>query len=203
MTLIIFPFEKNKRLAGCGALIILSVVNAFVLTFVFKKKSATYYEGFDAGGGATDSIYALRVNILTEAITYANNTQNLANLLQTYRTFENMNYSLNKEIDYYSDASEQLLNSNMKLQDFYNVSYMEDIQYSALMNLLISLSLIVSGTTTAYVVTDSTMKGQTYSVGVGGTLSVIAITIFLMEVNTRVHTDPRQIYWGAPDTNTM
>jgi ABC-type multidrug transport system fused ATPase/permease subunit len=200
--LIIFPLEKNKRLAGCGALVILSVINAFVLTFFFKNKSATYSEGFDATSVA-DIIYGYRTSTLAQAIAYVKNTENLSNLLQTYRTFESMNYTLNKEIGYYNDASEQLINANLKLQDFYNVSYMEDVQYSALMNLLISLSLIISGTTTAYVVSESTVTGQTYSVGIGGALSVVAITIFLLEINTRVHTDPRRMYWGAPDINNM
>jgi hypothetical protein len=194
-TLIIVPLKKKTRFAGCGGLILLSVANAFLLNFFFKKQASTRYEDF------TTLTYSYQVGILREAIVYLGNTPELSNLLHTYRVLDNTNLSMNKEISYYSDSNEQLINANLKVDDLYNVSYREDIQYSALMNLLISLSLVIAGTTTAYIATEELQDGQKVSVGIGGGLSVIAITIFLIEVNRRVHTDPRKIYWGQPDAN--
>jgi hypothetical protein len=201
-SLAVMPLDSKQKYTGCGLLVIVAIMNAIVMNYV---KQRSFKEGFTDSYLTSSTAYASN-NVIAaakdEALIYLDNTLLLANILQTYRVYGNVNESMGKELDYYQEASEQLDNVNTKVQSVYTSGYLADVKFSALVNLLISLSLIVSGTTAAYVFASQkeSTTGGTYALYFGAFLAVISIAIYILELNSRVHTDPRQYHWGKPST---
>lgn len=195
---VVYPMDQNSRYVGCLVVIALSIINALVMNSL-RSQRTNVVERFDVNTDITASI--------DEAVTYARNTLILANLLDTFRAVGNINYSMTKEANYYNDASEQLLNANLKVRSVYNISYSQDVKFGALINLLTSLSFVVAGMVTLYVSSDSMVDKspmiQKYILLLGGVISAICFAIFTLEISTRVHTDPKKIYWGQPSSNVL
>ena len=201
--ILMLPMERNQKIMGSGLLIILSVVNAFTLNYLKNAVSTT--EGFYSYNTTSNDIASYQMATLKEASAYIDNTFNLAHLLESYKAYGNMNSAIRKDINYYYDSSQQLLIANRKVKGVNDTSYLQDLQYSALMNMLITLSLIVAGMTSLQVATEP-IKSPTVNkviVGTGGTLAVISLTIYLVEASFRVHTKPKQFYWNQPSPNSF
>ena len=196
---VVYPMDQNSRYVGCLVVIALSIINALVMNSLRSQ-----------GTNVVERFTTLNSDItasMDEAVTYARNTLILANLLDTFRAVGNINYSMTKEANYYNDASEQLLNANLKVRSVYNISYSQDVKFGALINLLTSLSFVVAGMVTLYVSSESMVDKspmiQKYILILGGVISAICFAIFTLEISTRVHTDPKKIYWGQPSSNVL
>ena len=65
--------------------------------------------------------------------------------------------------------------------------------------MFITFTIIIAAYTLAYVFLESLeITGSSYTVitWITGIFLVISIIIYLIEINTRVRTDPKKIYWG-------
>jgi hypothetical protein len=188
---VVYPMEQNSRYVGCLVVIALAIINAFVMNGLRAQGTSVVVESFTVTDDTID-----------EAVKYIHHTHTLANLLDTFRAVSNMNQSMTKEVNFYNDTSEQLLNANLKVRAVYNISYSKDVKFGALINLLTSLSFVIAGMLTLYVSSDSLVEKnpmiQKYIIVLGGVISTICFAIFTLEISTRVHTDPRKIYWGSP-----
>ena len=197
VSVVVYPMEQKSRYMGCLAVIALSIINALVMNAL--KSQGNVVEKFV---GNVDVNYAV-----DEAVTYVQNTFVLANLLDTFRAVGNINYSMTREANYYNDAAEQLLNANLKVRSVYDISYSQDVKFSALINLLTSLSFVVAGMVTLYVSSDVLLLKypniQKYVIGLGAFIAIICLAIFMLEISTRVHTDPKKIYWAKPSNSLL
>ena len=136
---------------------------------------------------------------LDASYNYLVQTENNNILLESNSIYSNTNQSLYKEIAYYNDVSEQLDNSGQKVKSIYKSSYIEQIKYKSTIQLFISFTIIIAAFTLAYVFLESLeITGSSYTIisWITGILLVISIFIYLLEINVRVRTDPRKIYWG-------
>jgi len=136
---------------------------------------------------------------LDAAYNYLVQTENNNILLESNSIYANTNHALNKEISYYNDVSTQLENSGQKVNSIYKSSYIEQIKYKSTIQLFISFTIIIAAFTLAYVFLESLdITGSSYTIisWITGIFLVISIFIYLLEINMRVHTDPRKIYWG-------
>lgn len=197
---VVYPMDQNSRYVGCLVVIALSIINALVMNSL-RSRGTNVVERFSLASNSDINAS------IDEAVTYARNTLILANLLDTFRAVGNINYSMTKEANYYNDASEQLLNANLKVRSVYNISYSQDVKFGALINLLTSLSFVVAGMVTLYVSSESMVDKspmiQKYILLLGGVISAICFAIFTLEISTRVHTDPKKIYWGKPASSIL
>ena len=209
--IVVFPGEPKQKYIGCAILVLAAIINAFVLT-TLKARSGSgsrYREGFAGtitdGEHASDTIADYTAAAKEEALKYLDNTVSLTMLLATYRAYGNINHSMKKEIGYFSDSSEQLLIAGEKVKGAYDSGYMQDVQFAALTNFLISLSIIVAGVTSGYVASNALGdaggvgdKVRTFVLGAGGVFAAIALILFILEMNGRVHTSPKKLYWAQP-----
>jgi len=197
------PMDRQHKFMGCGLLATFAVINAFILNYL--KNAASSVEGFVGYTMQDKSASSYELAALKEASAYIDNTIGLAHLLESYRAYGNLNQAIGKEINYYYDASEQLQIANRKVEGVNNTSYLQDLQYSSMMNLLTTLSIIVAGMTTLQVATEPIAEKNPIVpkivVGTGGTLAVISFTLYLLETSFRVHTKPKQFYWNNPSPN--
>jgi hypothetical protein len=140
-------------------------------------------------------------NVITTATEYLNQTEQINLLLQSNNIYSNTNDSLNKEIDYYNDVTSQLSNKSHVVHSVYKSEFINQIRYVAAIQLFISLTIIVAAFTLAYVVLelfDITGSAYIWISCITGACIIISLILYFLEVNIRVRTDPKQIYWGKP-----
>lgn len=210
------PLPSTTKIASASFLVIISVIAAFIMHFVYRSKHISIIESFDAsnasdipslmtGVRANDYVNVsnvLSIYYLNSLSNYYTNTMNLSNALQTYRTYADMNTSLQKEQQYYNDTNTQIVNATGKVKSVYKLSFSDQIRRTALMNFFMTMAIVSSATIAAYV------AAKEYAPGIGAIVLVIGVTliiglfiIFLIELNSRVRTDGDKIYFGVIDSN--
>jgi len=200
--IIIMPFEKSMKLLLTTLLTVIVIVNTYILQLVFNRPGI--HEKF-AGSlqQGNDDISVANISFMDAASSYLLQTETLNIMLQSNNVYNNTNESLSKELSYFNDASEQLANGNEKVKSVYKSSYITQIEYSSAIQLFKTLSIIVAGFTIAYVTLDYldiTGSAYIWVSCITGFLMVIALIIYMLEVSVRVRTDPKQMYWGLPES---
>ena len=198
------PFEDSMKTILTSILSLIAVANILIIYYVFDKPGLI--ETFDVS--EPDLLTQNNTNItvalhqfMDASIQYLLQTDNLNILLQSKMVYGNVNQGLSKELTYYNDASNELINSNITVDSVYKSSYMTQIHYSAAMQLFMSLSLIVAGFTISFVTLESLeITGSVYSwvSGITAFFIIIVLIIYMLEVSIRVHTNPKKVYWGNP-----
>lgn len=202
------PLEYKQKLSGGGTLIILAVLTSIVLQYQNSKTllkegfaDINYATGIRSGGltntwndSAAGNYYD---QMLNESLVYVNNTFILAASLDSYHLYGNVNYAGSRELQFFGDTKTSLDMKDRGLKDIYNISYMDQIRFSALMNLAVSLSLIIAVTVTFTLALENFPSVKNVILVIGGALALVSVTLYILEISTRVHTKPKQIYWGA------
>lgn len=188
--LYVSPIDGSKKMIYCGLLIILAVATAFSLQYLLNKTLTT--EGFDATGATS-----LNNSYKDEAIKYLQNTTTLAATLDNYHLYGDASYALNNQVSYYTDAQTSLSMKSQNLKDVNSISYINQITASATINFCVAVSLILSISATLYFSSQNYPGLRSAIVYISALLIFIAIVIYVLEINNRVHTHPKQIYWGA------
>ena len=196
------PLDKLMKMMLTILLTVIVIINAYILEIVFNRPGIT--ESFNGAlEQGNQDITVSNLNYLDAASEYLIETDNLNIVLASATVYGNTNQSLSKELSYFNDASEQLVNSNNKVDSVYKASYITQIEYSSAIQLFKTLSVVVAGFTIAYVALESLdITGSAYMwiSLIAAFFIVIAIIIYMLEVNSRVRTNPKQIYWGVPST---
>ena len=200
-TYVLMYFFDNNRLFEAfenNQIIDISEFNTNINTN--KNKNNNMIESFVMNTKAYNSgISTAPLGCLDAAYNYLVQTENNNILLESNSIYTNTNQSLYKELAYYNDVSEQLDNSGQKVNSIYKSSFIAQIQYKSTIQLFITFTIIIAAFTLAYVFLESLeITGSSYTVisWITGILLVISVLIYLLEINVRVHTDPRKIYWG-------
>ena len=136
-------------------------------------------------------------------IPYTIHIINNTNALQSYNLYGNVNYALQKEQNYYNDTNKGLINVNSRMDSIYKISFLDQTQKTALMNFLLSVSIISAATVMAYVAIEKYQNIAKYVLAFGLFLIAIALILYILEVTQRVRTDGNKIYWGAPTSDTL
>jgi len=200
-----FPMDYKKKLSGGGLLILISVITAFILQYQYNRTLSR--EGFvDApfmtGSGGTTTGNAASTfftQLMNDTSKYLDNTLLLTTTLDSYHLYGNVNQSLLRENSFFNDSVNSLRQKDYNMKSIYNITYLDQIRFSALMNLAISLSLIVAVTVTIALSLEGYTELRKYVLGFGILLALISIVIYILEITSRVHTHPKQIYWGVND----
>ena len=219
VSIMILDIDKNRKLYACIGLIIFALLNFLGIQillnssiFMVTAPSKPIIESF-AGEVTDPAIVAALQNVgndsyinyynisaMDQVSIYLDNTFTLVTLLETYKAYGNMNTSMEKEVDYYNNIVSQLNNAQYKINRIYFASYINTIDISALLQLFQILTIIVAAFCTGFVLTDSDqlMFLRTWINVIACILAVIAIVIYLLEIKSRVRTNPAKVYWGNP-----
>ena len=123
---------------------------------------------------------------------YINNTVNIIQTIDTYRTYGDVSKSINKENHYYSNLHTQLYNDKEKLNSVQMNYYREGkiLRYRTVLFLqilaVISLFMIANNNS-AFVYVPAAF------------VVLILIYLYMFNVNNLVRTDSRKYYWTQPD----
>jgi hypothetical protein len=99
----------------------------------------------------------------------------------------------------------QLNNAQSKINSIYFSSYINTIDVSSLLHLFQVLTIIIAATTTLFVLVEDIQDNsiRNWIASIAGIFAVLSFVVYLLEVNTRVRTDPVKIYWGNVDKNSF
>lgn len=220
VSIMVLDIDKQKKLYGCIGLIIFALLNflgiqtllnssAFIVTAPTKPIVESFVDQPAILGamGVSDANYINYYNIsaMDQVSTYLDNTFTLVTLLETYKAYGNINASMEKEVNYYNNIVSQLNNAQSKVNSIYFASYINTIDVSALLQLVQILTILVAVFCTGYVLTDSEQLlfiRQWINI-ITGILTVISIVIYIIEIKTRVRTNPSKIYWKNPGNKSF
>lgn len=198
------PFEKSMKTLLTSILALVAIANILIIYYVFDKPGLieTFTISQPNGLNQDNTDISIAVHQFMDAsIRYLLQTDNLNILLQSKMVYGNVNQGLSKELTYYNDASTELVNSNINIDSVYKSAYITQINYSAAMQLFMSLSLIVAGFTISFVTLESleiTGSVYTWVSSITAFFIIIVVIIYMLEVSTRVRTNPKQVYWAVP-----
>jgi hypothetical protein len=210
------PLEYKQKLSGGGTLIIIAVLTSIILQY--QSNSVRVKEGFyttyktlagltsqtsNGDYSWSSSASGYYNSMLDQCEIYLNNTFLLTSSLDSYHIYGNVNYAAQRELQFFGDTKTSLSMKDRGLQDMYNISYMDQVRFTALMNLAISLSLIIAVTITFTLAVENFPSVKKAIFVIGGCLALISVTLYILEISSRVHTKPKQLYWSAGDVKQL
>jgi hypothetical protein len=111
-------------------------------------------------------------------------------MLDSYHLYGNLNQAAQNENAYFNDSVTSLQMKDRNLSDTSKIIYIKQIEFTAFMNLLIALSLIIATTVTLIVILDGYVILRKYIITIGTILAIIALIIYILTISSHVHTAP-------------
>ena len=206
--LIMLPIEYSKKLTLCLLLVVIAIISSFIISALFNKSGINTVEYFRTTPASItadgDTTIAPHDNYFYGIVsTYLSNIINNTTALQSYNIYGNVNYALQKEKQYYTDTNKEIINVNARMDSVYKISFLDQTQRTALMNFLMSVTIISAAIAMAYVALEKYEKAARFVLYFGLFLITISLVIYILEVTQRVRTDGDKIYWGAPSSHTL
>ena len=203
--LIIYPLEYTRKLTFGLIILVIAIVSSFIISVLYNRSNISTVEKFTAATNAADfSTYVSNTN--TTFYGYANQylqiTIKNATALQSYQLYNNVNYSLEKESTYYNDTNNQLLNVNARMDSIYKMSFLVENQRTALINFLMSVTVISAATVMAYISVENYHTASKTVLIIGIILISISLILYILEISQRVRTDGDKIYWSHLSSDT-
>jgi hypothetical protein len=222
LTLYFGSFPYNIKIAVSAGLIVIAIITSFVIQYYLTNTLQT--EGFFAGpstqmtllgsgngvGGTFSSsgqaqpvsssqlLSAYSFNQFLPAVSvYIDNTLLLTTTLDNYHLYGTVNVSMDNQYGYYNDSVSTLTVKDKSLKDVNNIRYIKQVRYAATINLFITITFIVSIGSLCYFALESYPTLGNYIIYLCLTLIVFALILYVLEISTRVHTHPKQLYWAA------
>jgi hypothetical protein len=191
----------------------ISIVSALILYVIEMRYFAVSPEGFVsptlstysnvANIGANTSM-ASKTSMFSDIILklaseFMDNTTYISLVLQSYRAYGVADYSMKKELKYFSDKNEQIGNESNKLRSVGNVVGLTSRSAFSRTLFYIELLAIMATTALFYVLLAPYPDLQTYPLYIGGFLVVVVMFAYILAVTRLVRTDSSKIYWGKPN----
>ena len=214
-SVILMKVDKRFKLFTCIGLILFALLHFLGIQmllnssiFILKTPSKPIIEKFAPVANSntiTNYLNYYNVEVMHQVSEYLDNTFTLITLLESYKAYGNVNLSMERELNYYNNVVNQLSNAQSKINDIYFSSYINTIDVSALLHLFQILTIIIAATTTLFVLVEDVEDNsiRNWIASIAGIFAVFSFVVYLIEVNTRVRTNPVKIYWGDVDKNKI
>jgi len=186
------------------AYIIMYLVNRYVLAEPFSSSSVLpNFLTIDTINTATD-LDAQRTDLLAifnrEALVYLNNTINMVLLMDSYRGYGNVNYSMQKEYQYYKDKNDTLTQDKNKINQAHRITYLNSRvnRYRVYYFLQLLLTITIAAFLATYF-----PDMLTFFTVIAVLIIVMFTYFYIINVNNLVRTDGKKLYWGQPNLNDL
>ena len=207
--------DEKKTVYTMGIFAI-AIIVAIILYIIEVRFFSVPVEGFDAGSTVISDSYssgiinsassmAGDVSLFSDAIiklanAFIDNTLYIGLALQSYEAYGLADYSMQKELSYYTDQNYQMQTTSAKLRNTGNIIALNARDSYARTMFFIELLVILSTTAMLYVVSTPMPSFHPYILGLGGIALVVAMFIYILAINSKVRTDSAKVYWGKPNT---
>lgn len=204
VVIVLYPMDHHKKMLLSMALIASAFVVAIIMFVSFNKvvtetfSNAKYGYIGEANAELTNELSGIHEAMLQQVSDYLSNTQIIQTTFTSFKAYGNINSSLQRELNFFNATKENVDNQSMKTKQVSNIITQSYIEQTYRMYLMVSLSIIISLTVAGYIAADGKEGVQKNILIVGGVLAIIAFIFYVFEVNARVHTDVKKMYWGNP-----
>jgi PA14 domain len=194
---------------GAGAVSALAAVVVLVIYIVKTKKMESFAGDVynpvswrDAIGSARaiDVIRdAYQYDLMREIHTYIQNTIHMALILQNAKTYTYINHNLTKELNYYTASKQQVDNARVLAKASTRMYNLETRNNLSRVNVYIALIIILTFAIVGYRLSgESTVLKYTVLI-IASVLLLLVALLYVIDVERKVRTDGRKIYWGQPE----
>jgi len=129
--------------------------------------------------------------------TYLVNTINVGLIVDSYKDYADMNYSISKEVNYYTNKNETLKKDKNTITNAHRIMELEAFMNRYRIHYFVQLLITI--TVTALLVTYLPVPGlTTFLIIIAALLIMLFTYMYIINVNNLVHTDARKLYWGQP-----
>lgn len=212
IVILLKPLEYTKKVMYFGVLFLLAIFATIGIKVLPNIGEAVpMAEGFGVAtpnpgvqAAKTSQIAAAAGNYNIVALQYVAaviaDTIMLSTLLQGTRAFNNLSFTMLREIDYYKGISGRIRNTNDKTFALYRLKELESHKLQATAYFVVNAIMIISGTLALYVAAEKMPELQPYVIALGSGIGIIALMLYLVDIARRVRSDGDKIYWGKPSS---
>lgn len=186
------------------AYVVMYLINKYVLIETFS--AASVLPAFLSIGAinTTIDLDTKRTELLNiinkESLVYLANTINMVLLMDSYRGYGNVNYSMQKEFQYYKNKNDTLSQEKNKITQAHRITYLNSRvnRYRVYYFLQILLTITIAAFLSIY------LPEMLTAISVIAVFLIILFTYFyIINVNNLVRTDGRKLYWGQPNLSNL
>jgi len=184
------------------AMVILYLVNRYTLESFAGAITLTGALSSSAIKASSDLI-SVRTNLLEEVskaiLQYLTNTVNIGLLINTYNSYGEMNYSIQKENKFYQDKNDVLDQNKNQLVNASNVIDLENKVRRYRVYYFVQLLITISVVSILVVYLPETSSIISLLLIITSLIIILFTYIYIVNVNNLVRTDASKLYWGQPD----
>jgi|APGre2960657373_1045057.scaffolds.fasta_scaffold00116_11 hypothetical protein len=184
------------------AMVILYLVNRYTLESFAGAITLTGALSSTAIKASSDLI-SVRTNLLEEVSKavhqYLTNTVNIGLLINTYNSYGEMNYSIQKENKFYQDKNDVLDQNKNQLVNASNVIDLENKVRRYRVYYFVQLLITISVVSILVVYLPETSSIISLLLIITSLIIILFTYIYIVNVNNLVRTDASKLYWGQPD----
>lgn len=194
------PMEHHQKWMSALTLIAVAVAFGLAMHIAFTSYVGESFANFGSEEGfvAGSDLATYNEAMLEEAFAFLSNTDIIQNTFGAYKAYGNINAAASRELNFFNAVKDSVDNQGVKTKNASSITTLAYKEQTHRMYLLVSLGIIIALTVVAYIAFDESPLAQTRFVYAGIFLSVIAFVLYVFEVNSHVHTDPKKYYWGNP-----
>jgi hypothetical protein len=206
----VIPMDIYKKRT---VLLVLLMLIAFVSIIIYVIGRSIEKEGFigsvtgldqlpnyntiTAKNARTETlIYPL---VLQQMLIYINDTVRIGNTVSSTQVYNNVNASMKREANYYSETTSQMKLGATKASDMSQVFYLDTTVARSRITLVISLLLIVGITAISTIIFETSQSVKNIIYTIAGIFALLAVLLYVLYTAPRVRTDAHKYYWGKPD----
>lgn len=147
--------------------------------------------------------YLTEMSAMDHFARYLQNTINLALILQTSLTYNNVNYSTQKELQYFHNTQVQMENAAASLKSRHRLYDLQSKKFRSGMLLSVAIVIIVAFAMTLYIVMEGNVKARQVILITGVIAIILSVLMYFLDVQSRVRTNADKYYWGTPSGDVL
>ena len=204
----VVPMDNGKPLLVHSAILMATVLAVIIIHFVGSRQLEGFAVTSDAAAlysdpssqsstaqasSSAEVLDAVQNAVLREVYVYLTNSVYLSLMLKSDQAYGNVNFAMEKELDRYTVQRDGKQNTINMANQRGHLIQLNETTTVAQTSFLLTLALVLTIGVLLYSATHSHIV-----TAVALVLVVAATFIYMMETLSRVRTDGRKMYWGAP-----
>jgi hypothetical protein len=193
---------------GAATVSATAFLTVLVIYLIKSKKMETFADVYNpsswrdaiASSRAIDIIRdAYQYDLMREIHAYIQNTIHMALILQNSKTYGYINHTMQKEINYYTASKQQVDNAKTLAKASTRMYNLETRNNLSRVNVYIALIIILTFAIVGYRLSGDSVALRYTVLIIASVLLLIVALLYIIDVERKVRTDGRKIYWGQPN----
>jgi hypothetical protein len=193
---------------GAAAVSATASITVLIIYLIKSKKMETFTDVYNpnswrdaiSSARAIDIIRdAYQYDLMREIHAYIQNTIHMALILQNSKTYSYINHTMQKEISYYTASKQQVDNAKTLAKASTRMYNLETRNNLSRVNVYIALIIILTFAIVGYRLSGDSVALRYTVLIIASVLLLMVALLYIIDVERKVRTDGRKIYWGQPN----